>query len=335
MVRILFVLWLTAALLRAQDDSAAMKQAELSYGQGDMDGAIGNYGAALQINPKDTAALFGRGKAYQSKVDDDKSCADKAIADFNAVLALDPKNEKAWYELGCTQEEKAFFGSNDEKQNAVDALTHAVQLDPKDAEAWRMRGMAYGALFQRDKQLADDNSAIEADPKYAAAYNDRAATYDDLKQFDKALADYSKAIEFAPRDEAAGYYSARASTYEQMKDYVHAAADYAKATELAPNDVDAQIEMAAFLATCPDGKVRDGKKALAAATKANDQFHGRNPMALQALAAACAETGDFDNAIKWQTKYCTAFGITPSQDSRLALYKAHKPYRDDGSDSEN
>jgi tetratricopeptide (TPR) repeat protein len=335
MMRFLAALLLAGTLLRAQDDSAAMKQASDALDHGYFDKAIAAFTTALQQNPKDIAALLGRGNAYAQKADSDKSAADKAIADFTQVIALDPKNEKAWYEMGNTQYEKAFFGSKDDKQKAVDDFTHAIQLNPKDAEAWRMRGMAYGALFERQKEIDDDTSAIQADPKYTAAWGDRGVTYANLHQYDKALADDTKAIALASGDEVAEYYVNRGDAYEESKDYVHAVADFTQATQLQASDSEPYESLAELLATCPDPKVRDGKKAVAIATKAYEISHEQSPQALEALAAAYAETGDFDNAVKWQTKWLATLGVPPAQDSRMKLYLAHKPYRDDGSDSGN
>jgi len=52
---------------------------------------------------------------------------------------------------------------------------------------------------------------------------------------------------------------------------------------------------------------------------------------LRTLAAACAEAGDFDNAVKWETKYLES---NPSHDAstdprhRLALYQQKQPYHE-------
>jgi len=335
MMRFLAALLLAGTLLRAQDDSAVMKQGSEALDHGDNDKAIVAFTTALQQNPKDIAALLGRGKAYARKAESDKSAAAKAIADFTQVIALDPKNEKAWYEMGNTQYEKAFFGSKADQQKAVDDFTHAVQLNPKDAEAWRMRGMAYGSLFDRQKEIADDTSAIQADPKYAAAWGDRGVNYANLHQYDKALADDTQAIALASRDEVADYYVNRGDAYEESKDYVHAVADFTQATQLQAYDSEPYESLAELLATCPDPKVRDGKKAVALATKAYEISHEHSPQALEALAAAYAESGDFDNAVKWQKKYLATMEVPPEQDARFKLYQAHKPYRDDGSDSGN
>jgi hypothetical protein len=48
------------------------------------------------------------------------------------------------------------------------------------------------------------------------------------------------------------------------------------------------------------------------------------------LAAACAEAGDFESAVKWQQKALTLI-VEPADvescQQRLALYRAGKPFR--------
>ncbi len=51
------------------------------------------------------------------------------------------------------------------------------------------------------------------------------------------------------------------------------------------------------------------------------------------LAAACAENGDYQQAIKWATQYLETPKLSEKETagarSRLALYQAHKPYHRD------
>ena len=56
------------------------------------------------------------------------------------------------------------------------------------------------------------------------------------------------------------------------------------------------------LATSPDDKLRDGARAVKMATKAAESTGYETPHILSTLAAAYAETGDFENATKWSQK---------------------------------
>ena len=51
-----------------------------------------------------------------------------------------------------------------------------------------------------------------------------------------------------------------------------------------------------MLATSPDDKLRDGARAVKLATKAAEASGYETPHILSTLAAAYAETGDFENA---------------------------------------
>jgi hypothetical protein len=54
-------------------------------------------------------------------------------------------------------------------------------------------------------------------------------------------------------------------------------------------------------------------------------------MILDTLAAAYAESGDFESARKWQTKAIELLTDEPEQDEirkRIELYQQRKPYRD-------
>ena len=92
--------------------------------------------------------------------------------------------------------------------------------------------------------------------------------------------------------------------------------------------------MARLLATCPDGKVRNGAEAIKYATKANKLAEWKNPYYLSTLAAAYAEVGKFDDAAKWSRRALEdpeAYSPEELEIERqaLRLYEARKPYRED------
>jgi tetratricopeptide (TPR) repeat protein len=82
--------------------------------------------------------------------------------------------------------------------------------------------------------------------------------------------------------------------------------DYRKALELFhsalgqdPNPA-VLNEFAWFLATCPDQSQRNGKQAVQYAAKACELTEWKIANYIGTLAAAYAETGDFDTAMKYQ-----------------------------------
>jgi serine/threonine-protein kinase len=84
-------------------------------------------------------------------------------------------------------------------------------------------------------------------------------------------------------------------------------------------------------ATCPDETYRDGQQALAFAKQAVELNLQKFADAPAAMAAACAELGDFEQAAEWQTKaieLCWNDKDKAKARERLAVYQAGKPWRE-------
>jgi tetratricopeptide (TPR) repeat protein len=82
-------------------------------------------------------------------------------------------------------------------QEAVAQYSQAVVIDPSHTEAFTCRGLAYNALGQYDKAIADFTRAISLGSH--DAYITRAYAYRKLKDSDNALADCNRAIELDPK----------------------------------------------------------------------------------------------------------------------------------------
>jgi len=86
------------------------------------------------------------------------------------------------------------------------------------------------------------------------------------------------------------------------------------------------------LATHRDVKIRNGKRAVELATRACEATEWKDGAMTDTLAAAYAETGDFEQARQWQEKALKAPGVAPGdQDGmrrRLQLYRERKAYHE-------
>ena len=118
------------------------------------------------------------------------------------------------------------------------------------------------------------------------------------------------------------------------RDFARALAQADAAIRLDPKDADSLNSKAWILATWPESKLRDGAKAVAAATRACELTEWKNSAYLDSLAAAYAETGDFTRAVGWQERAVDAVPTNhpdySSMRERLEQFRRNKPYRDLG-----
>jgi len=110
------------------------------------------------------------------------------------------QNKVAERELSATDwvEKGIAVGKSGFLDEALDAFTKAIELNPKYAEAYCYRGMAYGIFEEHHQAIMDYDKAIELNPKYAEAYYNRGVTYGaDLSKHHQAIMDFTKVIELS------------------------------------------------------------------------------------------------------------------------------------------
>ena len=145
----------------------------------------------------------------------------------------------------------------------------------------------------------------------------------------KAVSHWSEVIRSDSKDSAA--YIGRGLAYRELRDYDDAIADYNEAIRIDPKYSRAYNARAWIWATCPDVRFRDGQRAVASATRACELDPAKASINIGTLAAAYAEAGDFENAVKWQLR---AIQVAPTSDqanfqTRLDLFRSGKPYREE------
>lgn len=188
--------------------------------------------------------------------------------------------------------------------------------------------MAAGEL---DRALRDGEEAVRLNPQSMAWKNNRGECFIKRKEYDKAIAEFMLCSTPIPvtssrSTTAARHTCGRDSSTRRSRTLKQALQNEAKVPGL-------HMNLARALATSPDAKLRDGKRALEAAKKAVDMIKYRDGRYLDTLAAAYAEAGDFDKAVETQQKAIDDPELMKDDEDgarkRLKLYREKMPFRDE------
>lgn len=246
---------------------------------------------------------------------------DRAVDHFTKRVE-DSKTAEAYHQRGVVW---AALGNYEKSIADFDV---ALTMQPRDAAVLNERGNAYRQLGRLDEALADFDKVIESGVRHPALYTNRGLVWHDRGDDDKALADYNAAIKldpkFAPAWEAGG--TARRANGQFSK----AIDNYTEAIRHAPEFHRALNNLAWLLATCSDQTLRDGERAIELATKAGELTGFQDADYLDSLAAALAEAGRFDEAVKRAEEALKVAdeGNRANISTRLQTYKTARPFHE-------
>ena len=281
--------------------------------------------------PKTAAEYLDRGQTYFSRKE-----YRLAIESITAAIKLEP-NVASSYALRAQ-----VWGAQRDRDREVADLNMALRLDPTNTAYLLARAQSWSSQGWHEPAMADYNEAIRLKPRDATLYIARGNEWRRHLKLDQALADYNQAIQIDPQYVHA--YICRAMITKQRRDFPRAVAELMQIARMAPDNAEVHRLLARILATCDNDTVRDGHRAVAEATRSCELTKWRDPDALDTLAAAYAESGDYQSAVAWQTEAIELFrkeAITPLQramnfggrrgvgfDDRLAFYKRKRPARE-------
>lgn len=173
--------------------------------------------------------------------------------------------------------------------------------------------------------------AVSRRPEFVEAQANLGVALAAQGRLDEGIAHLLEAVKLRP-----DYVEARrnlAEAYALGGRLGDAAFHYSVALETRPEDVRLLDRVAWILATAPDPAVRNGARARQLAERAVGLAGARDIDALDTLAAACAETGDFAAAeSRAREAYALALAQGPPDlaadiSGRLALYARRVPFR--------
>lgn len=309
--------------------------------------------AAAEADPEDASLQEALGLALMM---DEK--LDEAQEVFDRALKLDPDSASALLQRARL---RALRGDRPE---ALADLDKAIGIAPDEALLLVLRARIHQQSGDSDRAAADLERVLEKTPDHPAALELRGLIAADKQDFAAAIRDFRRLVSQRQDDamlvgqlgtlylmakqprQAIKRFSrgleidednfpcrrGRSDAEISIGDHAAALADLEKALVLQPDDPGVLNNMAWLLATSPDDAIRDGKRAIELATKACEVTKWKQPHIVSTLAAAYAETGDFESARKYSQQAVDgeegAAEIRQQLEGELASYRAGKPWRE-------
>jgi tetratricopeptide (TPR) repeat protein len=227
---------------------------------------------------------------------------------FSASLAADPTGpaylHRAKAEIALNLPEKA-----------VDDLTEAIRLDPKNPDALRWRSEMYVKLGNHRGVVTDLTALFDQGVETSPLYAERGAARQHLGQYQMAADDYGKAIRLRLDDPEP--WKGRGKAYSSLGNYRDAIDDYTQAAALKPDDAVAYMERGFAY-----GQLGEFPRAVEDCDRAL-KLDPKNLRALTLRGAAYARMGFYQKAI---TDFDGAIALNPIDASlflaRSSVYAA-------------
>jgi tetratricopeptide (TPR) repeat protein len=175
------------------------------------------------------------------------------------------------------------------------------------------------------------DAALRIDPKLWPALYIRAQIFRKGGKYELAIQDCNETLRQYPGCLEASLL--RASINVRLGKYAEALKEFNYLISLHPRPVTlarALTDRAWFQATCPNASFRNGQQAVKDAKAACSIMQWKDEDTIDTLAAAYAETGDFDSAVRYAAQALAVKGIS-AQDEKvfrehLALFQARKRF---------
>ena len=294
-------------------------RARLQHKQENYDAAIADLDKAVDIKPTNFLAYLDRSEVYLDKGD-----AKAAAKDYEQARELKGPT------LPATIIQRTLLRAQNNQEKALDEIKKFLELDERSAET----------------------SGREPDPDYRlqlsvtyVAQSKPIETIDILTPLIDLRRDRTYSGNTRDRNIMFMAVRSRANSYLSIGKHQEAIQDYQKAESIIPSGSNYLGERASLLnnlawvlATSPEDKLRNAKEAVRFATEACELTQYKAAHILSTLAAAHAESGDFDTAKKYSSQAVDlAEAATGEQQDEemltqlrkeLASYEKKEPWRE-------
>ena len=275
---------------------------------------------AVNVTDDNSTAQLNLGEALA-----EQGNMDKAVKHYKAALKTKPDLAGANINIGV------YFREEGKLDKAIDHFSKVLNEKSDRAAAHCELGDTLEKKGELSGAVMHYLEAIRIRPGYAKAYNNLGIILAGQNKVEAAIVFLSKALQISPGYAGAHYNLGK--IYANQNNPEKAIFHYQKALQFDPNMMQALYHLSWILSTHEDKKYRNGKEAVKLATRLCKITQYRQPLAMDTLAAAYAEAGNFNEAVFTAEKaYKMALmhgpgSLAQSLEQRLKLYRNKMPYR--------
>ncbi len=182
-----------------------------------------------------------------------------------------------------------------EYEEAVAQFQESLRLNPNSAPTHYNLGVALSALHRGQDAAVEFAETVRLDPNHADAHNNLGALLNAFGRLDDARTEYERAIALRPDNVEAHNNLGRLLLLQG--ETPAAIAQFRRALELRPDWPDGLTSLAWAIATTADPALMNSGEAVALAERAAGLTRRTNALTMDALAAAYAAAGRFDEAV--------------------------------------
>lgn len=246
-----------------------------------------------------------------------------AVAALRQAIAVAPDNAFTRLNLGTS-----LYLTGD-RIAALEQYRAAVRLSPSLARAHFGIGVVLEGRGQDREAIDAFTAAVQSDPDYDEARFSLANALRRTGRVSDSLAHYQKVLERSPGTSQAAFGYAMALV--RLGRYREARERLERDARVYADQPGFAHALARVLAAAPEDGVRDGARALTLVQPlASSQ---RSPAVMETMAMALAETGRFDDAVRWQSEVLALArrggrpDLVAHLTANLRLYEARQPCR--------
>ena len=288
---------------------------------GDYKQAIQNFNKAKELMPGKDSIYLCLGNSYSSL-----GSLDEAISFYHKTLSLNPNNIDARFNLASTLLKKKNI------KEAIDQFNELLRLQPDHEMTHNFLGNIYASQGDWTRSLDHYKRVLRINPKNTETMNNAGVVLARMGKWDEAIDHYQRAVQFFPN--LPKFHSNLGDVLLKKGKVKEAVEAFYKELEISPKDPWVANRLAWIKATSQAKDMRNAGEAVRLGEMACQLSDNKEATILDTLAAAYAEAGRFQEAVKTAEKALELARSSGQKDlvkeieSRIELYRERKPFRE-------